>query len=164
MRRTAFVLLVGFTLGVSSPRTDHDVVETQHRAGIAATRIFTGPDGQTHAEEMTVKLARDDGSAVPAPGSELLRGLAHCPAETVRHHAERPRRDRAQRRQEDSARAWPHPPSGRSDRKRAHLPGRGHRGSHLTTHPACQVARLLACRLRVAVSSSSAGRRTKAAR
>ena len=62
MRRTAFVLLVGFTLGVSSPRTDHDVVETQHRAGIAATRIFTGPDGQTHAEEMTVKLARDDAS------------------------------------------------------------------------------------------------------
>jgi hypothetical protein len=62
MRRTAFVLLVGFTLGVSNPRTDHDVVETQHRAGIAATRIFTGPDGQTHAEEMTVKLARDDAS------------------------------------------------------------------------------------------------------
>ena len=62
MRRTAFVLLVGFTLGVSSARTDLDVVETQHRAGIAATRIFTGPDGQTHAEEMTVKLARDDAS------------------------------------------------------------------------------------------------------
>lgn len=60
MTRTALVLLIGFTLGVSSPRTDHDVAVDQHRAGIVATRIFTGPDGQTHAEEITLKLARDD--------------------------------------------------------------------------------------------------------
>jgi hypothetical protein len=29
------------------------------------------------------------------------------------------------------ARAWAHPPCGRSDRERAHLPGRGQRGAHL---------------------------------
>ncbi len=60
MMRVIFVVLVGCTLGGWNPRTDHDVVAAQQRAGIAVTRIFTGPDGQTHAEEINVKLARDD--------------------------------------------------------------------------------------------------------
>ena len=62
MKRVIFVALVGYALGVWSQRTDHDVVVAQQRAGIAVTRIFTGPDGQTHAEEVNVKLARDDAS------------------------------------------------------------------------------------------------------
>jgi hypothetical protein len=62
MKRMTFVVLVGCTLGVWSQRTDHEVVAAQQRAGIAVTRIFTGPDGQTHAEEINVKLARDDAS------------------------------------------------------------------------------------------------------
>jgi hypothetical protein len=62
MKRVIFVVLVGYALGVWSQRTDHDVVVAQQRAGIAVTRIFTGPDGQTHAEEVNVKLARDDAS------------------------------------------------------------------------------------------------------
>ena len=60
MKRVIFVVLVGCNLGVWSLRTDHDVVVAQQRAGIAVTRIFTGPDGQTHAEEINVKLARDN--------------------------------------------------------------------------------------------------------
>jgi hypothetical protein len=62
MKRVIFVVLVGYALGVWSQRTDHDVVVAQQRAGIAVTRIFTGPDGQTHTEEVNVKLARDDAS------------------------------------------------------------------------------------------------------
>jgi hypothetical protein len=60
MERAIFVVLVGCTLCVWGLRTDHDVAVAQQRAGIAVTRIFTGPDGQTHAEEINVKLARDD--------------------------------------------------------------------------------------------------------
>ena len=62
MKRVIFVLLVGCTFGVWSQRTGHHVVAAQQRAGLAVTRIFTGPDGQAHAEEIIVKLARDDAS------------------------------------------------------------------------------------------------------
>ena len=60
MMRVPFVLLLAIALGVSSPRTDHQTVVAQQRAGMVVTRIFTGPDGETHAEEITVKLARSD--------------------------------------------------------------------------------------------------------
>ena len=70
MKRVIFVVLVGYALGVWSQRTDHDVVVAQQRAGIAVTRIFTGPDGQTHAEEINVKLARDD---VSTELSEMMK-------------------------------------------------------------------------------------------
>src|SRR5262245_43309796 len=54
--RGIFVLCVGCALLALSARTDHDVVSAQHRAPIKVTRIFTGPDGLTHAEEITPKL------------------------------------------------------------------------------------------------------------
>ena len=78
MKRVIFVVLVGCAIGVWSQRTDRDVVAAQQRAGIAVTRIFTGPDGQTHAEEINVKLARDDASTelsevVKAPGVRFRR-------------------------------------------------------------------------------------------
>src|SRR5512133_263957 len=60
IKRVAFALLVGFTLGLSRPHTNHDVVMTQQRAGILVTRIFAGSDGQSHAEEISMKLARAD--------------------------------------------------------------------------------------------------------
>jgi len=60
MKKLIFVVLVGCTFGVWSLRTNDDVVVAQQRAGIAVTRIFTGADGQTHAEKINVKLARDD--------------------------------------------------------------------------------------------------------
>ena len=61
MKRVIVLVIVGWTLGACSLRTDHDVVVAQ-RTGIIATRIFTGPDGQTHAEEIELKLAPGDGS------------------------------------------------------------------------------------------------------
>ena len=62
MKRVVFAVLVACTLMVWSARTDHDVVEAQRRAPIVVTRIFTGADGQTHAEEINVKLAPGGGS------------------------------------------------------------------------------------------------------
>ena len=57
VRPAALVVFVGCMLFTSSARTDDDVVIAQHRKPVKVTRIFTGPDGQTHAEEITTKLA-----------------------------------------------------------------------------------------------------------
>jgi len=56
-----FVVFAACTLFALSARTDHDVVIAQHRKPVKVTRIFTGPDGQTHAEEMTQKLTSGGG-------------------------------------------------------------------------------------------------------
>ena len=37
-------------------RSHDDIAAAQKRTPISVTRIFTGPDGQTHAEEIDVKL------------------------------------------------------------------------------------------------------------
>lgn len=70
MKPVSVVLLLAFTLGVSSPRTEHERLASQQGAGMIVTRIFTGPDGQTHAEEITVKLTRGD---VSTEVSEMAR-------------------------------------------------------------------------------------------
>jgi hypothetical protein len=57
MSRVIVLVVVASTLGGCSSRTDHDVV--QQRTPVVATRIFTGPDGQTHAEEIELELAPD---------------------------------------------------------------------------------------------------------
>ena len=62
MKLVVFAVLVGGTLLVWSARTDHDVVVAQHRAPVVVTRIYTGPDGQTHAEDIDVKLMPGGGS------------------------------------------------------------------------------------------------------
>jgi quercetin dioxygenase-like cupin family protein len=64
MKRVGFVVLIACTVGVWSARTDRDVVVAQQRAPVVVTRIFTGPDGLTHAEEINVKLAPGGGSTV----------------------------------------------------------------------------------------------------
>jgi mannose-6-phosphate isomerase-like protein (cupin superfamily) len=40
--------------------TGSSVVEPQTRKPVVATRLFTGPDGQTHAEKFEIKLAGKD--------------------------------------------------------------------------------------------------------
>jgi hypothetical protein len=62
VKRGAFLLFTGCTLLVLSARADHDVVGAQHRTPIKVTRIFTGPDGLTHAEEIAPKLTSSGGS------------------------------------------------------------------------------------------------------
>jgi hypothetical protein len=76
-KRVLVLVIVGCTLGAWSLCTD-DVVVAQHRTRIVATRIFTGPDGQTHAEEIELKLAPGEGSTelseiVKATGAQFRR-------------------------------------------------------------------------------------------
>jgi len=60
-KQLAFVALVGGTLVGWGARTDRDIVVAQRRTPIMVTRMFTGPDGQTHAEDVELKLnARGD--------------------------------------------------------------------------------------------------------
>jgi hypothetical protein len=40
--------------------TDNSVVEAQTRKPVVVTRLFTGPDGQTYAEKIEIKLAGKD--------------------------------------------------------------------------------------------------------
>jgi hypothetical protein len=61
MRRVVFVVLVGCALAWNA-RMDQDVVIAQKRTPIIVTRIYTGPDGRTHAEQVDVKLAPGGGS------------------------------------------------------------------------------------------------------
>ena len=74
IKRVIFVVLVCCALGVWNQRTDHDVAVAQQRAGIAVTRVFTSHDGQTHAEEINVKLTRDDASTEPSSNRHQARG------------------------------------------------------------------------------------------
>jgi hypothetical protein len=50
-----FVALLGGMLGVWIIRYHHDAAAAQ-RAEVVVTRIFTGPDGQTHAEDTSLTL------------------------------------------------------------------------------------------------------------
>ena len=61
-RPVGFAMLVGCFFVLWNVRTDHDAVVAQHRKPIVVTRIFTGPDGQTHSENIDVKLTPAGGS------------------------------------------------------------------------------------------------------
>jgi len=58
--RMIFVVIVGCILGVWHSPADGERVGAKPRTPIVVTRIFTGPDGQTHAEEIKLKLTPDD--------------------------------------------------------------------------------------------------------
>lgn len=62
VRRVGFVVLVGCILAAWNAPTDRDIVVAQKRTPITVTRIYTGADGQTHAEQIDVKLAPGGGS------------------------------------------------------------------------------------------------------
>jgi hypothetical protein len=55
-KRAVVGVLVGCVFSLFGERIDRDVVLAQRRTPIVATRIFTGPDGKTHAEQVDVKL------------------------------------------------------------------------------------------------------------
>jgi quercetin dioxygenase-like cupin family protein len=54
--RLAAVALVGSFVLTWRAHTDQDVVVAQTRKPIMVTRIYTGRDGQSHAEEMAMKV------------------------------------------------------------------------------------------------------------
>lgn len=53
--------------------TDRDVVVAQGRKPIMMTRIYTGPDGQSHAEEIEMKLTGNATEMIKATGVEFSR-------------------------------------------------------------------------------------------
>lgn len=57
IRLLVWVPLVGGFVMMWGARSQDDSVAAQKRTPISVTRIFTGADGQTHAEEIDVKLA-----------------------------------------------------------------------------------------------------------
>jgi quercetin dioxygenase-like cupin family protein len=67
-RLLVMVPLVGVFLLMWAAHTDHDVVGAQTRKPIMVTRIYTGTDGQSHAEEMELKIS--NGNA-----SEMIRAM-----------------------------------------------------------------------------------------
>src|SRR5262245_59964839 len=54
-RRLAVVALVALVFWRLRAQTDRDVVVAQTGQSITVTRIYTGPDGQSHAEELPMK-------------------------------------------------------------------------------------------------------------
>jgi hypothetical protein len=56
VRRLVSVLFVGGLVLMWGARSHDDIAAAQKRTPISVTRIFTGADDQTHAEEIDVKL------------------------------------------------------------------------------------------------------------
>src|SRR5262249_52509727 len=71
-RNAALVVLVGCFLMISRANTDYDVVVAQGRKPVVITRIFTGPDGLAHAEDVELKLnSRGATEMLKATGAEF---------------------------------------------------------------------------------------------
>ena len=55
-KKLALIALVGGFILIWRPNTDSDVALAQGRKAVVITRIFTGPDGLAHAEDIELKL------------------------------------------------------------------------------------------------------------
>lgn len=68
----ALVVLVGCFMLFWRETTDRDVAVAQARKAVVITRIFTGPDGLAHAEDIELKLnARGVSDMLKATGAEF---------------------------------------------------------------------------------------------
>lgn len=73
-RPLALVTLVGAFILAWGAQTDRDVVGAQARKSIMATRIYTGTDGQSHAEEIELKITNGNASdMIKATGVQFRR-------------------------------------------------------------------------------------------
>ena len=71
-RKLALIVLVGVFFVIWRGHTDHDVAVAQGRKAVVITRIYTGPDGLAHAEDIELKLnARGATDMLKATGAEL---------------------------------------------------------------------------------------------
>jgi hypothetical protein len=63
-------------VGTWNSRTEQDVVHAQQRKPMLVTRLFTGADGQTHAETLEMKLKQQgQGSATELSETVKVSGL-----------------------------------------------------------------------------------------
>jgi hypothetical protein len=70
--KLVLIVLVGFFFVVWRGNTDHDVAIAQGRKAVVVTRIFTGPDGLAHAEDIELNLnARGATDMLKATGAEF---------------------------------------------------------------------------------------------
>jgi quercetin dioxygenase-like cupin family protein len=73
LRLPMFLAIVGsFCLGWLA-HSEQDVVAAQARKPIMMTRIYTGPDGLSHAEEVEMKLNGNATEMIQATGVEFSR-------------------------------------------------------------------------------------------
>ena len=93
IRPLAVVALVGSFVLTWRAHTDQDVVVAQTRKPIMVTRIFTGPDGLAHAEEMELKTIRGGASEMmKATGVEFSSRPATAASATANNWHTGPRR------------------------------------------------------------------------
>lgn len=73
MTRRILVLLLTFVLGaiVGHIAIPSDVVRAQSSKTLMMTRLFTGPDGQTHAEEVPLTVTGGVSKFLPITSGEL---------------------------------------------------------------------------------------------
>ena len=69
--RLAAAALVGVFALAWSARTDQDVAVAQTRKPIMVTRIYTSPDGESHAEQVEMKLNGRASEMIGATGVEF---------------------------------------------------------------------------------------------
>ena len=72
-RPLVFTALVGSLSLMWMAHTDPDVVVAQTRKPIMMTRIYTGPDGLSHAEDIEMKLNGNATEMIKATGVEFSR-------------------------------------------------------------------------------------------
>ena len=71
-KRLSLVVLVACFFVIWRGNTDQDVATAQGRKSVVVTRIFTGPDGLAHAEDIELKLsARGASEMFKATGAEF---------------------------------------------------------------------------------------------
>ena len=66
------LVVIGCFIAIWRGNTDHDVAVAQGRRAVVVTRIFTGPDGLAHAEDIELNLnARGATEMLKATGAEF---------------------------------------------------------------------------------------------
>ena len=70
-RQLALVAFVGAFFLMWRAQTDRDVVVAQGRKPIMVTRLYTGADGQSHSEEIEMKLTGGASELMKATGVQL---------------------------------------------------------------------------------------------
>jgi quercetin dioxygenase-like cupin family protein len=75
-RRLALVALIGLFVLTWRAQTDQDVVGAQTRKPIMVTRIYTGADGLSHAEEIELKLTDGASEMMKATGVQFRQAPA----------------------------------------------------------------------------------------
>jgi len=73
IRRWAIVALVAAFVVAWKAETSQDVAAAQARKPIMMSRIYTGPDGMSHAEQIPMKLNGDVSEMMKATGVEFSR-------------------------------------------------------------------------------------------